>query len=84
MNYVERFCRYGIDHKNFQLQFKFNFTDKNQTVYFAYAVPYTYSKLEKFIKEVATDNPETVAIKRLCETLGGIDIPLLRITNPEK
>lgn len=47
--WVERICRYGFDRKTFQLQFKYNFREKNQPVYFAYSIPYTYSQLQNFI-----------------------------------
>ena len=44
--FVERYCRYGLDKKTNQLQFTFQFTKANQSAYFAYSVPYTYSDLE--------------------------------------
>ena len=50
VEFVERMCRYGTDSKRFELQFKYNFKKPNQEVYFAYGIPYTYSKLENFIK----------------------------------
>lgn len=82
MIFVERYCRYGFDKKTYQLQFTFNFTEPGQVVYFAYSVPYTYSDLEKFIRDIKTANPKIVGSRRLCESLGGELIPLLTITNP--
>ena len=81
--FVERYCRYGFDKKTYQLQFNYNFTEPNQEVYFAYSVPYTYTDLEKFIKEIKEDYPTLLTSKRLCESLGGVDLPLLTITNPD-
>lgn len=48
--FVQRFCRFGFDRKNYQLQFVYDFKEVNQTVYFAYSVPYTYTDLENFIR----------------------------------
>lgn len=52
--WVERICRYGFERKAFQLQFKYNFKEKNQTVYFAYSIPYSYSRLHRVITELTT------------------------------
>lgn len=54
--WVERICRYGFERKAFQLQFKYNFKEKNQTVYFAYSIPYSYSRLHRVITEITTGN----------------------------
>ena len=72
MIFVERYCRYGFDKKTYQLQFTFNFTEPGQVEYFAYSVPYTYSDLEKFIRDIKTANPKIVGRRRLCESLGGV------------
>lgn len=36
----------------FQLQFSYDFQYPNQEVYFAYSIPYTFSQLESFLKEI--------------------------------
>lgn len=72
MIFVERYCRYGFDKKTYQLQFTFNFTEPGQVVYFAYSVPYTYSDLETFIRDIKTAHPKIVGSRRLCESLGGV------------
>ena len=79
--WAERICRYGFDRKTFQLQFKYNFTQKNQSVYFAYSIPYTYSQLQNFITTVTNSSSRYVKSSKLCQTLGGLDVPLLTITN---
>jgi hypothetical protein len=56
--FVERYCRYGFERKTHQLQFKYNFKSKNQTIYFSYAIPYTYTQLEEFISEIIDINPK--------------------------
>lgn len=81
VNWVERLCRYGFDRKAFQLQFKYHFKEKNQQVYFAYAIPYTYSRLQHFITDVSLKHGRFIKLSKLCETLGGLDIPMLTITN---
>jgi hypothetical protein len=50
-------------------------------VYFAYSIPYTYSRLQNFIAEVGEKSPRYAKASRLCETLGGLDVPMLTITN---
>jgi hypothetical protein len=64
------------------LQFKYDFTEPDQEVFFAYAIPYTYSKLERFIKRISTpQNKDILMVEKLCESLGGLNIPLLKISN---
>ena len=84
VNVVERICRYGLDKKHHQLQFKYNFTRKNSTLYFAYSIPYTYSHLQHFISEMAQQHPNELKVTKLCESLGGLELPLLHITNQVK
>ena len=79
--WAERICRYGFDRKTFQLQFKYNFKEKNSPVYFAYSIPYTYSQLQNFITGITTSSSRYVKSSKLCESLGGLDLPLLTITN---
>lgn len=81
MHWVERICRYGFDRKSFQLQFKYHFKEKNQTIYFAYSIPYTYSRLQNFITDISGKNRNCIEVSRLTESLGGLDLPLLTITN---
>lgn len=77
---MERICRYGFERKAFQLQFKYNFRQKNQTVYFAYSIPYSYSRLHKTISQLTAAH-RCIEHSKLTETLGGLDVPLLTITN---
>ena len=43
------------------------------------AIPYTYSQLQKFIADIK-QNP-SVSTSKLSETLGGLEVPLVTITN---
>ena len=38
--------------KYYQLSFEYTFTRPDDEVYFAYALPYTFSKLHNYLKEV--------------------------------
>jgi hypothetical protein len=40
--------------------------------------------LEKFVDEIKCQHPTILKVEKLCESLGGIDLPLMTITNPEK
>ena len=42
------------------LSFEYNFKRPNDEVYFAYALPYTFSKLNSFVKDVVSDHKELV------------------------
>ena len=54
----------------------------DDTVYFSYCYPYTYSDLNQDIQEIESD-PERRAIcsrKTLCKTLAGVDCEILTVT----
>ena len=53
-------------------------------VFFAYSIPYTYSKLEAFISDLQLNYPKLVKCKKLCESLGGLSVPLLTIGAPNE
>lgn len=78
----ERYLRYGEDKKSYHLQFKYNFKQPNQTVEFAYAIPYTYSDLCTFIDRLKDQNGTLVNSRKLCDSLGSLSVPLLTITSP--
>lgn len=42
----------GSRKKYYQLTFEYTFKRANDEVYFAYALPYTFSKLHNLVKEV--------------------------------
>lgn len=52
VNFLERYCRHQNNVKCHILQFRYTFTMPNQVLHVAYCVPYTYSKLQNFIKEI--------------------------------
>lgn len=61
-----------------ELSYKFEFEDDE--VFFAYCIPFTFSRL---LKEISTLPPQWVKQSALGKSLSGIDIPLLHITNHE-
>ena len=42
--------------KYYMLSFDYNFTRANDEVYFAYALPYTFSKLYSFVKQIMDEH----------------------------
>lgn len=64
LEFVERLCRYGTNHIENQLQFKYDFKEENMEVDFAYAIPYTFSDLQDYSHSIK-DHPN-VTISQLC------------------
>jgi hypothetical protein len=71
-----------------QLSFDFKFSEGDDEVFCCYTVPYTYSKLMKHLKAVKLSTSYILECKiakliTIGKSLGGINIPLLKITSPE-
>lgn len=65
------------------LTWSFEFPFSDDTVYFAYTYPYTYSDLQADLARIAAD-PLRAAVCRqrtACRTLAGNACPLLTVTN---
>ena len=62
--------------------FTYKFMHDDDTVYFAYAVPYTYSDLLDDIYEIESDAARRAICSRktLCKTLAGVDCEMLTVT----
>ncbi|KAK8854047.1 hypothetical protein M9Y10_016597 [Tritrichomonas musculus] len=78
---------YGItlrdsSRKRASLQFKISFPYDNDTVYLCYALPYTYSDLQRNIIKWQKNHFSIFSSTILCQTLGGRDCPLITITSP--
>jgi hypothetical protein len=78
----------------YSLSFDFKFQHPNDTVYVAYTVPYTYSAILTHIKHlkllasqkckgnsVTILESDFISFESLGSSLGGLDIPLLKIRN---
>lgn len=68
-----------------QLSFCFRFPKKDDEVFCAYTLPYTYSALQahlKHLKLLASDYPyEFIRFESFGTSLGQIDIPIIKISN---
>ena len=60
------------------MSFEYNFEYLNDKVYFAYSEPYTFSDLMELIQQIKAE--DYVKCETLCKSIGGIDVPLLTIT----
>lgn len=79
--------------KYYQLSFDYTFTREDDIVYFAYAIPYTFSKLHNFLKNVVRSHdellmdtqiaqkPSFIRESKFCHSLSGLEVPMLTITS---
>jgi hypothetical protein len=58
------------------MSFSFDFTTPNDTVMFAYSIPYTYSKMLKMVSYLT--NAKTLPPLK---SLSGLQIPVLEVTD---
>ena len=67
----------------YTLTFTYTFNFSNDTVYFAYALPYSYTSLQSLLDSYETDPQRNQYIHRktLCRSLGGNNCDYLTITN---
>eukprot|EP00928_Gymnodinium_smaydae_P030216 TRINITY_DN22528_c0_g1_i1.p1 TRINITY_DN22528_c0_g1~~TRINITY_DN22528_c0_g1_i1.p1 ORF type:complete len:740 (-),score=88.27 TRINITY_DN22528_c0_g1_i1:40-2217(-) len=68
----------------YTLSFSYTFEHNDDTVFFAYHYPYTYSHLQKFLSCFSA-LPEVARVlceSSLCKTIGGVKCNLLEITEP--
>ena len=65
--------------------FTYNFEYEDDTVYFAYCYPYTYSDLQDDINAIMSDPAKAsfTTRKTLCETLAGNKLELLTVTSKQ-
>lgn len=65
----------------YKLSFDYNFTIEDDEVFIAYSIPYTYSQLLKDIDLL----PNKIVKKYILgRSLGGVDIPILHISNHDQ
>lgn len=67
----------------YTLSFSYKFQHDDDTVYFAFCFPYTFTDLMSDIGEIEADasRREICQRKTLCKTIGGQDCEILTITN---
>mmetsp|Transcript_19965 Transcript_19965/g.36974 ORF Transcript_19965/g.36974 Transcript_19965/m.36974 type:complete len:796 (+) Transcript_19965:342-2729(+) len=68
----------------YTMTFTFTFDFSEDTVYFAYCFPYTYSELQNYLNtlEAQHDTYNFITRKMLCRTIAGNKCDYLTITNP--
>ncbi|KAK8864910.1 hypothetical protein M9Y10_010437 [Tritrichomonas musculus] len=66
--------------KRSTLQFQITFPYDDDVVYFCYALPYTFTDLNRSIMRWIGNSPLLIQRRTLCKTYGGKDCPLLTIT----
>lgn len=64
----------------FTLSFHYYFEHCEDEVWFAHAVPYTYTDMQNSVKDMITGNEKIIRKEILCNTLSGNPVPLLTIT----
>ena len=74
LNPYTRRCYYG-------LTFSYMFRHPNKKVFFAYSIPYTYTKLRKLLAELSTNHEMTIKREIMGKSLSGVEVPLVTITN---
>ena len=65
----------------FSLSFSYQFENPHSKVYFAYAFPYTFSRLCGFLTSLTSTHSSILKRDVLCKTLSGVDVPFITITN---
>jgi hypothetical protein len=70
------------------LSFEYDFEHINDTVSFAYSLPYTYSKVFKLVRTTMASqleilphpNNQYVKESSLCKSISGLEVPMLTVT----
>ncbi|XP_051875848.1 cytosolic carboxypeptidase 2-like [Pristis pectinata] len=78
---------HGDERRQFySLTWTFQFPHDSDTCYFAHCYPYSYSDLQDYLIDVATDPVKSkfCKIRVLCRSLAGNMVYLLTVTNPSK
>lgn len=80
---ISKLMRYITRRKPYySMTFDYDFELAGDKVYFAYSLPYTYSKLLKFLNEITKIyEGKTLLRETLCKTLSGVDVPILTISD---
>ena len=76
-------CRAKAKETRSSVQFKIQFPYDDDICYICYALPYTYSDLQRAIMQWESRRPGVVTHETLCTSMCGRDVPFLTITEPE-
>jgi len=66
---------------NFVYSFTYDFLVEDDITSFAYCIPYTYSHLARFLQECKTKYPASFKVQILWNSLSGLKVPLVTITD---
>lgn len=83
VNYsYSKISRFSIKRRNYwQLSFTYFFQHEEDEVFFAYSIPYTFTRLTQLLSEFRRNVPEHILkIDYLCKSLSGVDVPLLTVS----
>jgi hypothetical protein len=82
--FANNYSREHVSSKYFTMTFSYTFPESQDTVYFAYSVPYSYTQLNQFLKAIEADpvRSQFITRKTLCRTLAGNKCEYLTVTNP--
>ena len=82
--FLNSFKKEGINKQYYTLTFTYSFEYLDDTVYFAYSYPYTYTRLMRFVSQIQQHPLKATLMSRdtLCETLGGVKCETITITSP--
>ncbi len=73
--------RHGEGAENYYtLSFDYRFQHVDDEVWFAHAVPYTYTDMQNSIKQMMVGTGDIMRAEILCNSLSGMPVPLLTIT----
>jgi len=65
----------------YSLTFTYKFTHQGDKAYFAYAFPYTFTRLVTVIRELSADKSDLMRAEVLCKSLSGVEVPFVTITD---
>ena len=65
----------------YKLSFEYEFEYLEDDVYFAYCIPYSYSKLMTTLSLLKENTQDLIQEGRLCQSLSGVDVPVVTITD---
>ena len=77
---------YKVNSQNvyYTLSFTYNFRYAHDTVFFAYAIPYTFTDLSEYLNKIKTNYKEIARIDTLCTSLAGNPCEVVTITEKVK
>uniref|UniRef100_A0A0G4FMA6 Peptidase M14 domain-containing protein n=1 Tax=Chromera velia CCMP2878 TaxID=1169474 RepID=A0A0G4FMA6_9ALVE len=81
-----RMQRTGRGRPTFSISFCHTFTEDNDVVYFSHAIPYSFTRMQSFLKEMEDDPLRAPFIQKdgLCRSIAGNRVDILTITAPAR